>query len=161
MVPLIPSLRNDRFERGELLVGHGQRAKYMLFEQRRARKRKQQRRRERLTAIMARRKSRIRLTGYVRRLLSQIVLQRAKGRAIGSSGSGSETVLNVFELLHAAELVSHVEPELAEFLLFYQRTVFALSFPCGCPYALAPRKLCGGELRWRWHEGRFRGWCDG
>ena len=74
VIPLIPSLRDDRFERGELLVGHGQRAKDMLFEQRRARKRKQQRRRERLTAIMAWRKSRIRLTGYRRRVLFQLVL---------------------------------------------------------------------------------------
>ena len=162
VVPLIPSLRYDRFERGELLVGHGQRAKDMLFKQRRARKRKQQRRRERLAPIMTRRESRIRLTGYRRwRLLTQLVLllllllQCTERRAVGSSSSSSQTVLNVFQLLHAAELVPHVEPEITEFLLFYQRAVFALSFPSGCPYALATREFGCGELRWGWDEGRL------
>jgi hypothetical protein len=133
----------------------------MLFEQRRARKRKQQRRRERLTAIMTRRESRIRLTGYRRRLLFQLVLQRTEWCSFSGSGSRSKTVLNVFQLLHATELVSHVEPELTEFLLFYQRAVFALSFPSGRPYTLAARKLGGGELCWRRDEGRLRGRCDG
>ena len=41
VIPLIPSLSDDRFERGELLVGHGKRAEDMLLEQRRARKRQQ------------------------------------------------------------------------------------------------------------------------
>jgi hypothetical protein len=133
----------------------------MLFEQRRARKRKQQRRRERLAAIMTRGKGRIGLTGYRRRLLFQLVLERAEWSSIGRSRSRSKTVLDVFQLLHATELVSHVEPELAEFLLFYQRAVFALSFPSGRPYTLAARKLGGGELCWRRDEGRLRGRCDG
>jgi hypothetical protein len=118
----------------------------MLFEQRRARKRKQQRRRERLTPIMPLRESRIRLTRYRRMLLSQLVLQRRERRAVRGSGGGGEAVLYVLQLLHAAELVSHVESELAEFLLFYQRAVFALSFSSGRPHALAARKLGGGEL---------------
>lgn len=41
VIPLVPRLRDDRLERRELLVRHGQRPKDMLLEQRRARKRQQ------------------------------------------------------------------------------------------------------------------------
>ena len=120
MIPLIPSLRDDRFERGELLIGHGQRAEDMLLEQRRARKRQQQRRRERLPAIMSLRERRVRLTRYRRRLAPHLVLlQRAKRRAVRGRRRRSEAILDVLELLHAAELVAHVEPKLAELLLLH------------------------------------------
>src|SRR5713226_8868469 len=133
----------------------------MMFEQRRARKRKQQRRGECLTAIMTWRKSRIRLTGYRWRLLSQLVLQRGKRRAICGSGSGNNAILNILQLLHGTDLVPHVQTELAEFLLLYQCAMFALTFPSRCPYTLAARKLCGGELRGRWDKGLLRGRRDG
>ena len=158
VIPLIPSLRDDRFERGELLIGHGQRAEDMLLEQRRARKRQQQRRRERLPAIMSLRERRVRLTRYRRRLAPHLVLlQRAKRRAVRGRRRRREAVLDVLELLHAAELIAHVEPELAELLLLHQRTMLALSFPCGRPHALAARELGGGELR----RGRDEGLCEG
>lgn len=123
VIPLIPSLRDDRFERGELLIGHGQRTEDMLLEQRGARKRQQQRGRERLPAIMTLRERRIRLARQRRRLLAKlmvvVVLERAEGRAVRRRGRCSEAVLDVLELLHAAELVAHVKTELAELLLLY------------------------------------------
>ena len=158
MIPLIPSLRYYRFERGELLIGHGQRAEDMLLEQRRARKRQQQRRRERLPAIMSLRERRVRLTRYRRWLAAQLVLlQCAKGRAVRGGGGSGKAVLDVLELLHAAELVAHVESELAELFLLHYRTMLALSFPCGRAHALAARELGGGELRGGWDEGVCKG----
>jgi hypothetical protein len=87
-------------------------------------------------------------------VVSQLVLQRAERRAVrGSGGGGGETVLYVLQLLHAAELVSHVESELAELLLLYQRAVLALSFSSRHPHALAARELGGGELCGGWDVG--------
>ena len=144
VIPLVPSLRDDRFERGELLVGHGQRAKDMLLEQGRAREREEQRRRERLSAV-AWRERRIRLARY---LLAHVVLQRAERRAV----RGGQAVLYLFQALHA-QVVAHIESEVPELLLLHERTVFALSFPRGRPHALAPRKFGGGELGGGGHEG--------
>lgn len=145
MVPLVPGLRDDRLERRELLVGHGQRAKDVLLEQRSAREGEEERGRERLSAV-AGREGRIRLTRHG--LPAQVVLQRAERGAV----RGGQTVLHLFEALHA-QVVAHVEPELPELLLLHQRAVLALSFPRRRPHALAPRELGRGELGRCGHEG--------
>jgi len=101
----------------------------VLLEQRRAGEREQQRRRERLPTVVARRECRIRLARYGR--LPQLVLQCAEWCAVGG-----EAILDVFQALHG-QLVAHVESELAELFLLHQRAVLALSFPRGGPHTLA------------------------
>lgn len=51
LVPLIPRIGDDGLERGELLVGHVERAQEVLLEQGRTGEREQQRRREGLAAV--------------------------------------------------------------------------------------------------------------
>ena len=104
MIPLVPGLRDDRLERRKFLVGHRERAEDVLLEKRRTREGEQQRRRKRLAAVGPRLERRVSwLSGN--RLLSQVVLQRAKRCTLGR-----DAVLHVLEALHA-QFVAHVEPE--------------------------------------------------
>ena len=105
VIPLVPGLRDDWLERREFLVSHGECAEDVLFEKRRTGEGEQQRRRERLAAVVPRWERRVSwLAGN--RLLAQIMLQRAKRRALGR-----DAVLHVLEALHA-QFVTHVEPKL-------------------------------------------------
>lgn len=152
MIPLIPSIRNDRLQTGQLLIRHPQRPQQMLLQQRRARKRQQQRRRKRLpTMWLPLRERRLVPMPQRHRMLLQFMRQdrrvlsprrrAARGVVLEEEMGGGDG-----RVFGGVDLVAHVHAELAEFALFDHCAVFALAFAGGGADTLAPGFFFGGEL---------------
>ena len=72
------------------------------------------------------------------------IVGEGKGRVVAVGWQGPEAVfVDAWE-----DLVSHVETELAEFALFDEQSVLALTFPGSGAYAIAAGLLFWGEVVW-------------
>lgn len=131
VIPAVPCLGDDGLERGELLVGHAERAQQMLLEQRRTGEREEQRRGEGLAAERGalrkrrlvrrqRRGQRLRLLRLL--LLLGLLLHLGEDLVVLAVGGGA-----IVDLVHARDdLVAHVEPEVAHPPLLHEQPVLAL-----------------------------------
>ena len=141
LIPMIPSLRNDRLERRKLLVGHRQRPQKMLLEQRCAREGQQQRARKRLPAEGLA----LREGGLVHRMCLRV---RVRGQLVRQDllvlALRVDAVLHLVHARH--DVVAHVQPELAQLAGLDERTVLPLPFSRGGPDPVSLLDLLWAEL---------------
>ena len=140
LIPMIPRLRNDRFERRKLLVRHRECPEKVLLEERCTREAEQQSARKSLPAERLALRKRWLVHGMCLRMGMWRHLVRHDGRVLALG------VHPAILVQCGHDVVAHVEPELAQLASLDQRAVLALPFSRGGPDAVPFRNLLDGEL---------------
>ena len=141
LIPMIPSLCNDRLQGRKLFVGHRQRPKKMLLQKGCAREGQEQCARERLAS----KRLALREGGLVHRVRLRVGV---RGQLVGEDllvlALRVDAVLHLVHARH--DLVAHVQPELAQLAGLDERTVLALPVPRSGPDPVPLLDLLRAEL---------------